>query len=389
MQPRLLQKPLRQRLAETPKSLMLLGARQTGKSTLFRQLSPDLTIDLADEGTYRDHLKDASLLKAQCAVLSGSAKVLLDEVQRIPAILNTVQSLVDSKPGLQFLITGSSARKLKRGQANLLPGRLFWYKLFPLTFWELADVWNLEKALTIGTLPEIYLKDYGPDLLSNYIDTYLREEVQAEALTRNLDSYARFLDIAAENSGLITNYSQLSSDSEIPKETIRRFYDILADTLLVHRLPGFTKIKGHRKATQKEMFIFFDMGVRNAVLKQHKNVFTPTQLGKLFEQWVITQFIAYSSYHQKDWEFFFYRDDLKQEVDLIIECRECVLAIEIKYATKYKPEFIRHLKEFEKLPTKPTHSFLIYRGETVQQRDGVSVYPYEKFFNEKIKELDY
>ncbi len=382
MEKRILLQTLKNTLVTTPKSILLMGPRQTGKSTLLGQLEVNFKIDLSDESTFRQHIKDPELIRAQTNALPHASIILVDEVQRIPSILNTIQSLVDSERKLRFLLTGSSARKLKRGHANLLPGRLFRYELFPLTFWELKEKWDLSKALTIGTLPEIYLNDYGPELLTNYIDSYLREEIQAEALIRNIASYARFLDIAAEASGQIINYSKLASDSEIPKETIRRYYEILADTLLVHRVPGFTNIKGSRKAIQKEQFIFFDLGVRNALLRQHRNIFTPNQLGKLFEQWLITQLIAFNSYHQKNWQIFYYRDDLKQEVDVIVDCGQELLAIEIKYAEKFHPDFLTGLKVFSRVTKKPVRSILLYRGDSKQVRDGIEVWPYQDFLNE-------
>ncbi len=382
MEKRILLQTLKNTLVTTPKSILLMGPRQTGKSTLLGQLEVNFKIDLSDESTFRQHIKDPELIRAQTNALPHASIILVDEVQRIPSILNTIQSLVDSERKLRFLLTGSSARKLKRGHANLLPGRLFRYELFPLTFWELKEKWDLSKALTIGTLPEIYLNDYGPELLTNYIDSYLREEIQAEALIRNIASYARFLDMAAEASGQIINYSKLASDSEIPKETIRRYYEILADTLLVHRVPGFTNIKGSRKAIQKEQFIFFDLGVRNALLRQHRNIFTPNQLGKLFEQWLITQLIAFNSYHQKNWQIFYYRDDLKQEVDVIVDCGQELLAIEIKYAEKFHPDFLTGLKVFSRVTKKPVRSILLYRGDSKQVRDGIEVWPYQDFLNE-------
>ncbi len=382
MEKRILLQTLKNGLVTTPKSILLMGPRQTGKSTLLGQLEVNFKIDLSDESTYRQHIKDPELIRAQTNALPKASIILVDEVQRIPSILNTIQSLIDSERKLRFLLTGSSARKLKRGHANLLPGRLFRYELFPLTFWELKEKWDLSKALTIGTLPEIYLNDYGPELLTNYIDSYLREEIQAEALIRNIASYARFLDMAAEASGQIINYSKLASDSEIPKETIRRYYEILADTLLVHRLPGFTNIKGSRKAIQKEQFIFFDLGVRNALLRQHRNIFTPTQLGKLFEQWLVTQLIAFNSYHQKNWQIFYYRDDLKQEVDVIVDCGQDLLAIEIKYAEKFHPDFLTGLKAFSKVTKKPVRSILLYRGDSKQVREGIEIWPYQDFLNE-------
>ncbi len=360
---------------------MLLGPRQVGKSTLLREFEYDLIVDLADEGIYRDHLKDPSLLRAQVlGLVSKHKKILIDEIQRLPTLLNSVQSLIDSQKFV-FMLTGSSARKLKKGGANLLPGRLFWYHLFPLSYWELKDQWDLTKSLTIGTLPEIYLQDYGQDLLSDYINSYLRQEIQAEAIVRNIDSYARFLDAAAENSGKIINYGKLASDSEIPKETLRRFYDILADTLLVQRLRGFTDIKGSRKALQREKFIFFDMGVRNAILKQHKNVFTKAQLGELFEQWFILQVISYASYERNEWEFYYYRDDLMKEVDLVIDCGDRLIAVEIKYSNRFREEFIYGLSAFRKYTKKATQCYLVYCGDTLQKRDEIAVMPYQDFLD--------
>ena len=395
---RTLEKILRQELQSTPKSIVLLGPRQTGKSTLLKMLGTSLYIDFSDEATFQNHLKDPSLLRAVIAPLADGASIVIDEVQRLPAVLNTVQSIIDrpidKSKRHRFLLTGSSARKLRRGNANLLPGRVFLHSMFPLTYWELNPQspessvgWNLEIALTKGTLPEVYMHDYGAELLSNYINTYLKEEIQAEALTRNLSSYARFLDLAAEKSGHIINYSSMASDSEIPKETIRRFYDVLCDTLLVHRITGYKDINNKRKATQKEMFIFFDMGVRNAVLRQHRNTFSATELGKLFEQWFITQVIAFNSYHKKEWLLHFYRDDSKNEVDLIIDTSRAIVAIEIKYSTSFKADFIKGLNAFAEVCRKPIRQILVYRGSDHQQRDKTDVVPYQQFLEKTIFEL--
>lgn len=376
---------LNAKLKSTPKSILVVGPRQTGKSTLLRSLDVALEINLANESVYRAHIKDPSLLEAMIAALKPKAKIvkiLVDEIQRIPAMLNTVQALVDENAQLRFLLTGSSARKLKRGQVNLLPGRLFRYDLFPMTYWELAHQWDLKKALTLGTLPEVFLKDYGTELLGNYVDSYLREEVQAEALTRSVSSFARFLDLAAEASGQWLNYSQLSSDSEIPKETLRRYVDILEDTLLVHRLPGFTAIKGSRKALQRERVIFFDMGVRNAVLGQHRNVFTDRQMGDLFEQWFINQIFALNSYGQHDWSLYSFRDDLKREVDLVIDRGKDLLAIEVKYSTRFDPRDLSGLKAFASVAKKQVRAVIVYRGTTRQVRDGVEIVPYQDFLRQ-------
>lgn len=244
--------------------------------------------------------------------------------------------------------------------------------------------WDLEKALSIGTLPEIYLKPYGPELLNNYIDVYLWEEIQMEALTRNIESYARFLDLAAESSGQIVNYSKMAADSEIPKETLRRFFQILEDTLLVHSLKGFRKTHSSRRPVQKQNYIFFDLGVRNAVLKQHRNVFSDTQKGSLFEQWFILQIIIWRHFSQTECELCYYRDDKGNEVDLIIERDDKLIAIEIKYGTQYKHEHIKSLKFFEKVVDKPIRCIVVYRGKEKQLHEGIEIFPYQSFLDELL-----
>ncbi len=361
------------------KSILLLGPRQVGKSTLLSQLNPSLTVNLADEGTFRDHLSDPALIRRQVSSLREKCTVIIDEVQRIPSILNSVQALIDERRDRTFLLTGSSARKLKGGRANLLPGRIFIHRLFSLTYWELGQQFDLDRAITVGTLPEVYLSDYGADLISGYIDTYLREEIQAEALARNMGSYARFLDLAAEASGTILNYSQLASDSEIPKETLRRYYDILADTLIVQRIRGYTDIKGNRKALQREKILFFDLGVRNAVLKQHRNVFTEVQKGLLFEQWFTLQMLSYSAYFEPDWLFFYYRDDLHQDVDLVIDTGRSILALEIKYSRKIKESQLGGLRAFMRYAKKPVQATVIFRGDHEESFDGIRAIPYQDY----------
>ena len=167
------------------KSVLLLGPRQVGKSTLCGELNPDFALNLADEEHFRQHLNDPGLIKRVVAALpKHRAKqktiILIDEIQRIPSMLNTIQVLIDSNTNLKFLLTGSSARRLRRGQANLLPGRILLEYLPPLVYWELKDKFDLHKALTIGTLPEVYLQDYGPEILDSYVAGYLKEEIQAE-----------------------------------------------------------------------------------------------------------------------------------------------------------------------------------------------------------------
>jgi len=236
MSPRL----LAGRLAATRSSVLLLGPRQVGKSTICRGLGARLYVDLADESVFLGYAKDPARLRREVDALPGGSLVVIDEVQRVPALLNTVQSLVDrSARRIRFVLTGSSARKLRRGGANLLPGRVILEYLEPLNVLETEDV-DWDRALRLGMLPGIYWGDEeAAEILGTYGEVYLREEIQAEAATRNLGGYARFLDTIALASGQWLNYSKLSSDIEVPKETVRRFVQLLDDTLVAHRLPPF------------------------------------------------------------------------------------------------------------------------------------------------------
>ncbi len=374
-------------ISKKHKSLLLLGPRQTGKSFLLKSLKPNILINLAKESEYQEHLKYPDLLEKIVMPLTEDKGgiVFIDEIQRIPAMMNTIQSLIDDHKNIVFLLSGSSPRKLRKKEINLLPGRIFSHQLFPLSFWELQKNFDLQKCLTRGALPEIYFASYGPELLGEYIDGYLREEIIAEALVRNVASFSRFIDLAAVGSWQELNYSQWASDSEIPKETIRRFMDILSDTLLIHRIPGFTQINSSRKAIQKEKFLFFDIGVRNGILGIQNNKFTADQLGHLFEQWIALQIITLNSYKKKKWKLYYYRDDKKTEIDIIIETDSKIMAIEVKWADKYKSSWKTSLQTFvEQKPNKPVELIIVYRGQRRLKDDSVSITPYELF----LKELD-
>lgn len=381
---------LQPRLAGHPKSVLLLGPRQVGKSTLCLKLEPSLVVNLADEETFRQHLNDPGLIRRIVDALpEGPRLVLVDEVQRLPNMLNTVQALLDSRDSLRFLLTGSSARKLRRGRANLLPGRVLLEYLAPLVYWEIGDRFDLRKALTIGTLPEVYLQDYGADILESYVAGYLREEIQAEALTRDLASYSRFLDLAAELSGQYLNYSKVASDSEINKDAVRRYMEILADTLLVELLPSFTEVGKERRARQKDKFIFFDLGVRNSLLgRRNPAYFSREELGSLFEQWMILQVLYYNRLHRKGWRISSYRDAMGVEVDLVIESGTDCIAVEFKSSSRVYEKMFRGLVRFEQIARRKIKRYLVYQGEFEQRFEhlGLAV-PYRRFLDRVVPEL--
>jgi len=362
-----------------------------GKSTLCNELRPSLSINLADEEVFRQHLNDPGLIKRIVMGLPKGAKtILVDEVQRIPSILNTIQALIDSHREMRFWLTGSSARKLKRGKANLLPGRVLIEYLPPLLYWELKDRFDLDKALTIGTLPEIFLEEWGPEVLGSYVAGYLREEIQAEALTKDLASYSRFLNLAAELSGQYMNYAKVASDSEINKETIRRYMEILSDTLIVEHVPSFKGVDKSRRARQKDKFIFFDLGVRNALLGRiQKNAFGKEEWGQLFEQWLILQVLYYQRMYKKNWRVSTYRDAMGVEVDLIIETNSTALAIEIKSGIKAAAKMFKGLNKLEGLAKRPFQNYLVYQGTHNQHFEKLGdAVPYSFFLDEILPSLD-
>jgi predicted AAA+ superfamily ATPase len=369
------------RLAASRTSTLLLGPRQVGKSTLCRALRPALYADLADEREFLSYAKDPDRLRREVAALAQPALVVVDEIQRVPSLLNSIQSLLDrAGRGLRFVLTGSSARKLRRGGANLLPGRIILERLDPLSTLEVGRRIDLDRGLRLGMLPGIYWgEDEAPDVLGTYADVYLREEVQAEGAARDLGSYARFLDVMAIMSGQWINYSKLSSDTEIPKETIRRYVQILDDTLLAFRLPAFRpRVPTPRRVLQRERVLLFDVGVRNALLGIHRRPLGADQIGTVFEQWVMLQVIYLNHALRKGWRLSSYRSEGGAEVDLVIEADREVIGIEAKASRSVSPADTRGLVSLAELvaPKHRLRRWIIYQGERRQRFDnGVEAWP--------------
>lgn len=370
---------LRGRILESGQSVLLLGARQVGKSTLCRSLNSDLYVDLADEREFLDYSKSPDRLRHEIDALKPKKPtVIVDEIQRVPSLLNTIQSIIDQRK-IKFVLTGSSARKLKRGGANLLPGRVIVEHMDPLTYCEseLSEA-RLERALQVGMLPGIFLDGRDAiDVLESYADIYLREEIQAEALTRNLGAYARFLDTVAGASGKWVNYSKISSDAEIPKETVRRFVQLLEDTLVAFRLPPFQPGRStSRRIVQRERILLFDVGVRNALLHLHRRPPRSDQIGATFEQWVMLQVIYINRAMRKGWKISTYRTEAGAEVDLVVDRGDDIVAIEIKAGRNATKQDSRGLQSLASLCDRPVHKWILYRGARSQRlADQTFVHP--------------
>lgn len=374
------------RLHASKKSVLLLGPRQVGKSTLCLSLRPQIVVNLADEAVFMSHSKDPGRLRRELEASTGPGLVLIDEIQRIPSLLNTIQALIDEGRGWRFLLTGSSARKLKRGGANLLPGRIILEHLDPISYWEFGASFDLDRCLRVGSLPGIYTDTAaGEDVLEAYAGVYLREEIQAETLVKNIGGYARFLDAAAQASGQWINYSKIAADAEIPKETVRRFYSILEETLLAFRIPPYRGRRTARRVSQRDRFVFFDIGVRNALLGIHRGGISPMEKGHLFEQWVLLQCLAFIRAHKKNWKVQSYRTDAGAEVDIVIERERDILALECKYGANASERDMSGLRSFEAVARKPLKKFLVYRGAAAQKFSGGELaVPFERFLKEEL-----
>ena len=333
-------------------SFFLFGPRQVGKSTLLKHEYADFTIDLLDPELQLSYTKNPNLLRQEIQELKGPSTVFIDEVQRVPKILDVIHSLMDQKPKLKFILCGSSARKLRHGAANLLGGRALYRTLHPLTFEELSTTFNLQWILGYGSLPHVYTtlnkkkSEEAEDLLRAYVITYLNEEVKAEALVRNLQGFQNFLDVAAAQYAEQINFSGIARDCQIALSTVREYYSILEDTLLGTFLYPYLKSQRKRMSHQPK-FYFFDNGVTRAVLGTLKDPPSRIEQGRLYEQWFIQEIIRHNKYYQKDWKLFFWRTSHGAEVDLLI-CRstKILYAIECKSSANLSQSDLSGLRSF-------------------------------------------
>lgn len=359
-------------LDQSKKSILLLGPRQTGKSTLIKSLKPELTINLADESVFVSHLQDPALIKQE---IRQYKRIFIDEVQRIPSILNTIQALLDDDPSRQFFLTGSSARKLKRGKANLLPGRVLVYELAPFTLSEISDVWDLKKALTCGLLPGIYLETdhlIAEKILKSYSITYLKEEIQAEALTRNLEGFSRFFHVVSSQSGSFIDFSKIASLSAIERTSAHRYYDILIDTLVVYEIGPFTKSQ-KRRLIQHPRYYFFDVGVLNGAIDNF--LVSSDRIGLLFEHLVLQLIISEAKACDETIRLSVYRTEAGAEVDFVLEKKGEVFAIEVKATKKVVSTDLRGLKSFIDFYGKRCRPLVVYLGEQPLTVADIDVLP--------------
>ncbi len=327
---------------ETESSLFLFGARQTGKSTILRKEFPkSVFIDLLDSELRMRFKRRPSLLYEMLKDKESNTIVVIDEIPEVPELLNEVHRLISEKD-IIFVLCGSSARKLKRKGYNTLGGRAYPCYFYPLTSNEITD-FDLDRALTYGLLPTHYLAKNPKRLLAAYVDVYLKEEIQEEALARNLTGFHRFLEIAALTNGEIVNYANIASECGVSAQTIKSYFGILEDTLVGYMIPAYTKVM-KRRLVQAPRFYFFDVGLTNHLLHRDALVRGTPEYGHAFEHFIIMELIAYIGYNHKEEQLSYWRTHTGVEVDVVIG--NAKLAIEIKSADEIAKRHMKGLKSF-------------------------------------------
>ncbi len=372
------------------KSFFLFGPRQTGKSTLLKKTfleEESIYYDLLRSDEYTRLAANPSLFRDE--VLSrnkGKNFIIVDEVQRVPQLLDEVQSIMTSsaKPPV-FCLSGSSARKLKRAQANLLAGRAWTYHLHPLTHLECGQRFSLDKALRIGTLPSIYSEENEEDAhrsLKAYVNTYLKEEIAAEAIIRNIGAFLRFLPLAAFENGHILNYSNIAKETGVSYKTIQEYFQVLQDTLIGFFLPSFSG-SARKQLAKHPKFYFFDTGVHRAVCGKLSVPLHPgtSEYGDMFEHFMVCEIARYIDYADKDYSLSFYRTKDGAEVDRIVKPPAGkLLAIEIKSSQAPDSSQLKGLRSFHQdFPDAALYCAApVPRARIV---GGITILPWQEIFN--------
>ncbi|MCK4762393.1 MAG: ATP-binding protein [Candidatus Aminicenantes bacterium] len=359
-------------------SAFLWGARQTGKSTYLKQAFPkSLVYDFLKTDLYLDILKNPSLLREQLSAQDKEVlrhPVVLDEVQKVPQVLNEVHWLIENA-GISFILCGSSARKLKRGQGNLLGGRAWRFEMFPLTSEEVGDL-DLLRALNRGLIPAFYLQERYEKSLKAYIKDYLKEEVFQEGLTRNIPAFSRFFDAMAYSHGKLTNYADIARDCGIDAKTVKEYYQILIDTLLGTMVAPFKKRQNREVISRAQKFYLFDVGVSGSLTKRKIEGEKGELFGQAFEHFIFMELMAHRSYSELDYEINFWRTKSGLEVDFVLGGGE--VAIEVKGAGKLNSRNFVPLLAFMEEHS-PRLALMVCNEKVRRVHRGVLVIPWREF----------
>ena len=368
------------------KNIFLFGVRGSGKTAMLKRLYPEaLYIDLLDGHQYQAYLSNIGLFYEEVSFSKDSALVIVNEIQRMPQLLNEVHRLIESSKR-RFILTASSTRQLKAKGVNFLGGRAGKKHFYPFVPEELEDDFSLDQALRYGLLPMVYSSSDKSNKLKNYVETYLTEEIKNEALVRNFPSFVRFLDIAGLYHGQVVNLSSIAAEAQIKRHLVREFFSILEDTMIGFFLPAYSpKLRVREQKGQK--FYFIDSGIARAVKKNFGSV-SIEEKGFLFEGLVAQILRTYGDYYNL-YDKLSYWSSLgakQTEVDFILERGKSLIAIEVKAKTQVSSQdYNKGLKAIGELPNVEKR-ILVYMGKTIRKTEqGIEIWPFE-FFCKNLKE---
>lgn len=359
-------------------SAFLWGPRKTGKTTFLKTAFPDSTVyDLLQTDLFLEFAKRPSLLRER--LLAAEPKrlkepIIIDEVQKVPQLLDEIHGLIENK-GLRFILCGSSARKLKRGKANLLGGRAWRYEMHPLISAELDEL-DLLKALNRGMIPAHYLQEEYRKSLRAYVRDYLKEEVFDEGLTRNIPAFSRFFDAVGYSHGELTNYANIARDCGVDAKTVKEYYQILVDTLLGTMIEPYSRRQDRQVISKAGKFYLFDVGVAGAITQRRIPQEKGEQFGKAFEHFILMEILAHRSYRELDYDLNFWRTKSGLEVDFILGRGE--VAIEVKGSSRIDSSDVRPLKAFIQ-EYRPAKAFVVCNERLPRVHEGIRILPWREF----------
>jgi predicted AAA+ superfamily ATPase len=359
-------------------SFFLFGPRGTGKTLWLQKQYPDsLYVNLLLPETRRRLEAVPDRLRELIGGAFGTDTIVIDEIQRIPALLDLVHHLIEERKDLRFILTGSSSRKLKQSGVNLLAGRASLRKCHPFMFSELQDVIDPEVALTIGTIPLILDSPNPEESLAGYVDLYLKEEIQQEGFVRNLGDFSRFLETVSFSHGSVLNQSEVARESEIERKTVAGYFGILEDMMLSHHLPVFTK-RAKRQLIRHEKFYLFDAGIFRQ-LRPKGPLDRPSEIdGMALEGLVMQNLRAWADYSAEDIGLSYWRTKSGTEVDFVVYGETTFIAIEVKNSDRVRKSHLKGLKAFLEDYPEAT-GYLLYRGVDVLMIDGILCLPWNRF----------
>lgn len=368
---------------ELPKkqSAFLWGARKTGKSTYLKQIFPNAVYyDLLKSDLYLDLLKEPYTLREEILAIEEKNKlIIIDEVQKIPILLNEVHWLIENTD-FQFILCGSSARKLKQADVNMLGGRAWKYHFFPLVYPELP-YFDLLEIFKTGTIPSHFKNPHYKKSLKSYLEDYITLEIQAEGLVRNLPAFARFIDCLRFSHGEMINYTNIAREAGVDQKTVKEYFHILEDTLIGYQIYPYRKRVSREIITDTPKFYLFDVGLANAIKKVEIKDLKGREAGKSLEHLVLLELIAYRAIYEKDFSIHYWRTKTGLEIDFILGHGE--VCIEVKLQDKIQPSDLKGLRSFMEEHQKTKKNWVVclaQRAKKMILEEGeIDVLPIESF----------